>query len=458
MRVIVCGAGQVGLNIARHLATENNEVTVIDRSEALIRRISDALEVRAIVGHAPHPDVLERAGAADCDMIIAVTQTDEVNMVACQVAHSLFDVPTKIARVRAQSYLQPIWASLFSADHMPIDVRISPEVEVARAVRRRMLVPGAFDVIQLGLGRVQAIGTRLGEDCPVLDTPIRQLTALFPDLATVIVAILRGGETIVPTPDDQLLAGDEIYFVADRDHVTRAMAAFGHEEPEAHRVIIVGGGNIGLYLAQEIEAEDEDVTVKLIEKDEERARVAAAALAHTVVVHGDVLDNEILEELNLPHTDMLFTVTDNDEVNVLAALMAKRLGCARTVALVNTVHYQPLVTSLGVDVAVSPRAITVSTILQHLRRGRIRAVHSLREGAGEIIEAEAMDTSRIVGKPLSGVKLDKGIMVGGIVRQDTVIVPRGDTVVRAGDRVILYALPDVVRKVEKLFSVSLEFF
>ncbi|MYF08067.1 MAG: Trk system potassium transporter TrkA, partial [Rhodospirillaceae bacterium] len=292
----------------------------------------------------------------------------------------------------------------------------------------------------------------------VLDTPIRQLTALFPDLATVIVAILRGGETIVPTPDDQLLAGDEIYFVADRDHVTRAMAAFGHEEPEAHRVIIVGGGNIGLYLAQEIEAEDEDVTVKLIEKDEERARVAAAALAHTVVVHGDALDNEILEELNLPHTDMLFTVTDNDEVNVLAALLAKRLGCARTVALVNTVHYQPLVTSLGVDVAVSPRAITVSTILQHLRRGRIRAVHSLREGVGEIIEAEAMDTSRIVGKPLSGVKLDKGIMVGAIVRQDTVIVPRGDTVVRAGDRVILYALPDVVRKVEKLFSVSLEFF
>ena len=214
----------------------------------------------------------------------------------------------------------------------------------------------------------------------------------------------------------------------------------------------------GFFWPRRSRRKDEDVTVKLIEKDEERARVVAAALAHTVVVHGDVLDNEILEELNLPHTDMLFTVTDNDEVNVLAALLAKRLGCARTVALVNTVHYQPLVTSLGVDVAVSPRAITVSTILQHLRRGRIRAVHSLREGAGEIIEAEAMDTSRIVGKPLSGVKLDKGIMVGAIVRQETVIVPRGDTVIQAGDRVILYALPKVVQKVEKLFSVSLEFF
>ena len=458
MQVIVCGAGQVGLNIARHLATENNEVTVVDRSEALIRKISDALDVRAIVGHASHPDVLERAGAKECDMIIAVTQVDEVNMVACQVAHSLFNVPTKIARVRAQSYLQPIWADLFSADHMPIDVRISPEIEVARAVRRRMHVPGAFDAISLGHGRVQVIGTRLNEECPILDTPIRQLSALFPDLATQVVSIIRDGKTIVPSPDDQMLAGDEIYFVADEDHVHRAMAAFGHEEPEAHRVTIVGGGNIGLFLAQEIEQQDEDVTVKLIEMDEERAKFVAASLAHTVVVHGDVLDSEILEELNLGNTDMMITVTNDDEVNVLAALMAKRLGCERTVALVNTVHYQPLVTSLGVDVAVSPRAITVSTILQHLRRGRIRAVHSLREGVGEIIEAEAMDTSSIVGKPLSGVKLDKGIMIGAIVRDDDVIMPRGDTVIAAGDRVILYALPNVVRKVEKLFSVSLEFF
>ncbi|MCY4236774.1 MAG: Trk system potassium transporter TrkA [Rhodospirillaceae bacterium] len=458
MQVIVCGAGQVGLNIARHLATENNEVTVVDRSEALVRKISDALDVRGIVGHASHPDVLERAGARDCEMIIAVTQVDEVNMVACQVAHSLFRVPIKIARVRAQSYLQRDWAGMFSADHMPIDFRISPEIEVARAVRRRMHVPGAFDVISLGQGQVQVIGTRLGNNCPILDTPLRQLSALFPDLATVIVSIIRDGKTIVPKPDDQLLVGDEIYFVADVDHVSRAMAAFGHEEPEAHRVIIVGGGNIGLFLAQEIEEQDEDVTVKLIEIDENRAKVVATSLAHTMVVHGDVLESEILDELNLAHTDMMITVTNDDEVNVLAALMAKRLGCERTVALVNTIHYQPLVTSLGVDVAVSPRAITVSTILQHLRRGRIRAVHSLRDGVGEIIEAKAMDTSSIVGKPLSLMKLDKGIMIGAIIRDETVHMPRGDTVIEAGDRVILYALPSVVRKVDKLFSVSLEFF
>ncbi len=458
MQVIVCGAGQVGLNIARHLATENNEVTVIDQSETLIRRISDALDVRAITGHASYPDVLERAGARDADMIIAVTQVDEVNMVACQIAHSLFNVPLKIARVRAQNYLQPVWADLFTADHMPIDVRISPEIEVARAVRRRLHVPGSFDVIPMVEDKIKVIGTRLNQDCPILDTPIRQLTALFPDLHLIVITIIRNGVAIVPTPDDQMLEGDEIYFVAEESHVARSMAAFGHEEPEAHRIVIVGGGNIGLFLAQEIEEFDDDVSAKLIEMDEERAKQVAAQLSHTVVVHGDVLDNEILEELNIANTDMMITVTNDDEVNVLAALLAKRMGCRRTVALVNTVHYQPLITSLGVDVAVSPRAITVSTILQHLRRGRIRAVRSLREGVGEVIEAEALDTSSIVGKPLKDVKLDKGIIIGAIVRGGEVIIPRGETEIEPRDRVVLFAAPNVIKKVEKLFSVSLEFF
>lgn len=458
MHVIVCGAGQVGLNIARHLATENNEVTVIDQSETLIRRISDALDVRAITGHASYPDVLERAGARAADMIIAVTQVDEVNMVACQIAHSLFDVPVKIARVRAQSYLQPMWADLFTTDHMPIDVRISPEIEVARAVRRRLHVPGSFDVIPMVEDKVKVVGTRLNHDCPILDTPIRQLTALFPDLHLIVITIIRDGVAIVPTPDDQMLEGDEIYFVAEDNHVRRSMAAFGHEEPAAHRIIIVGGGNIGTFLAQEIEEFDSAVSTKLIELDEERAKRVASQLSHTVVVHGDVLDSDILEELNIPNTDMMITVTNDDEVNVLAALLAKRMGCRRTVALVNTVHYQPLITSLGVDVAVSPRAITVSTILQHLRRGRIRAVRSLREGVGEVIEAEALDTSIIVGKPLKDVKLDKGIIIGAVVRDGAVIIPRGDTVIEPHDRVVLFAAPNVIKKVEKLFAVSLEFF
>ena len=458
MQVIVCGAGQVGLTIARHLAAENNRVTVIDKAPELIQKIGESEDFRAIAGFASHPDVLERAGARDADMIVAVTYSDEVNMIACKLAHALFDVPVKIARIRAQSYLDPQWAKLFGHEHMPIDVTISPEIEVARAIRQRLRLPGAFDTISLAGGRVRAIGTRLEANCPIVATPIRQLTALFPDLHLIVVTILREGKTIVPTPDDVLLVGDEVYFIAEETHLARALAAFGHEEPEANRVVIVGGGNIGLYLAQEVESKDPGISVKLVESGKDRARQVAALLSRTTVVQGDVLDTEILDELNLERVDTLITVTNHDEVNVLASLLAKRRGCKRTIALINTLYYQTLINTLGIDAVVSPRAITVSTILQHLRRGRIRAAHSLRDGTGELLEAEALDTSAIAGKRLGEIKLDRGIIIGAIVHGDEVLMPRGDTTIEAKDRVVLFALPDQVRKVEKLFTVGLEFF
>lgn len=460
MQVIVCGAGQVGWNIAQHLSGEQNEVTVIDRSAELIGKINESstMEVRGIVGNASFPDVLEKAGAESSDMIIAVTQVDEVNMIACQVAHSLFRVPTKIARVRAQQYLEPAWANLFSADHLPIDVRISPEIEVARAIRQRLHVPGAFDVISLAEGAIRVIGTRLEPDCPVLDTPMKQIWSLFPDLHLLVISIIRDGKVIIPNEDDQMLAGDEIYFVTRGDQVARAMSALGHEEPEAHRVIIVGGGNIGLFLAQEIEEFDPDVSVKLIELDKQRSEECAVALSHTVVLNGDVLDPDMQDELNIPNTDMLITVTNDDEINVLASLLAKRNGVSRTAALVNTVNYQPLVTTLGVDVAVSPRAITVSTILQHLRRGRIKAVRSLREGIGEVLEAEALETSRLVGKPLGNLSIDRGIVICGIARGDKVLRPEPDLVLEPGDRVAVFAAPEAVKSAEKLLGVSIEYF
>jgi trk system potassium uptake protein TrkA len=458
MQVIVCGAGQVGLTIARHLAAENNRVTVIDKTPELIQKIGESEDFRAIAGFASHPDVLERAGARDADMIVAVTYSDEVNMIACKIAHALFDVPVKIARVRAQSYLDPQWSKLFEHDHMPIDVTISPEIEVARAIRQRLRVPGAFDTLSLAGGRVRAIGTRIEANCPIVNTPLRQLTALFPDLHLIVVTILREGKTIVPTAEDVLLIGDEVYFIAEESHLTRALAAFGHEEPEANRVVIVGAGNIGLYLAQEIEGKDTRISLKLVESGKERARHVAALLGRTTVVQGDVLDSEILDELNLERVDTLITVTNHDEVNVLASLLAKRRGCKRTIALINTLYYQTIVNTLGIDAVVSPRAITVSTILQHLRRGRIRAAHSLRDGAGELLEAEALDTSAIAGKRLEEIKLDRGIIIGAVVRGDEVLMPRGDTVIEAKDRVVLFALPDQVRKVEKLFTVGLEFF
>ncbi len=458
MKVIVCGAGQVGFNIARHLALENNDVTVIDQSPELIRKITDTLDVQGVIGHASHPDVLEKTGAADADMIIAVTYADEVNMMACQVAHSIFDVPTKIARVRHQSYLDPMWANLFSRDNMPIDVIISPEIEVARAVTRRLEVPGAFEMIPLADGKVKLLGVRCDDTCPLVNTPLRQLTQLFPDLNIVIVGLMRGDRPIVPKGDDQMLPGDEVYFVVDSDQLPRAMIAFGHEEPAARRLLIFGGGNIGLFLAQEIENDHPWVNAKVIEVNPERAELVASRLNRTVVLQGDVLDPEILAEANVEATETVVAVTNDDETNILASLLARRYGCQRLITLINKPTYEPLINTLGIDVVVIPRNITVSTILQHVRRGRIHSVHTLREGFGELIEAEALETSPLVGTPLREVNLPPGVLLGAIVRDGKMISPRGDTVVQAKDRIVLFAAEEAIRKVETLFSVQLEYF
>jgi trk system potassium uptake protein TrkA len=458
MKVIVCGAGQVGFNIARYLSAENNDVTVIDSRPDLIRKISDTLDVQYVQGFASHPAVLEQAGAADADMIIAVTHADEVNMVACQVAHSLFNVPTKIARVRNQNYLQPIWSNLFCRDSLPIDVIISPEIEVARAITRRLQVPGAIDVIPLANDKVRLIGVRCSEDCPLVNTPLRQLTVLFPDLNIVVIGIVRHGKAIVPTAEDQMLPGDEVMFVVDTLHVGRAMTAFGHEEPEARRIVIFGGGNIGLFLAQQIEALPSGVTAKVIENDRERAEEIAKLLKNTVVLHGDALDSDILEEASVGSAETVVAVTNVDETNILAGLLAKRQGCQRVMSLVNKTDYSGLMSTLGVDVVISPRAITVSNILQHVRRGRIHAVHSLHEGFGELIEADALETSSLVGKPLKEINLPNGVLLGALVRAGQVISPRGNTVVQVNDRVVLFATTNAVKKVEKMFSVRLEYF
>ncbi len=458
MNIIICGAGQVGYTIARHLALENNAVTVIDRSPELVRRVNDNLDAQGVVGHGSRPDVLKRAGADDADMLIAVTQTDEVNMVACQVAHSLFGVPTRIARIRSQSYLAPEWSSLFARDHLPIDVIISPEIEVANAVTRRLKVPGAFEMIPLVDDKVRLLGVRCEKNCPVVNTPIRQLAQLFPDLNLVVVGLVRNDQPVHVSGDDEMAVGDDVYFVVETEQVARAMAAFGHEEPEARRLLICGGGNIALLLAQHIERDYPWINAKIVESNAERAAVVASMLGRTVVLHGDVLDPEILEEANVDMTDTVVAVTDDDEANILSSMLAKRYGARRAITLLNKGAYEPLISSLGIDVIVSPRNITVSSILQHVRRGRIHSVHTLREGFGELIEAEALETSGLVGVPLKETRLPDGVMVGAIVRDGQVIMPRGKTVIQSNDRVVLFAAPEHVRRVEKLFSVRLEYF
>ena len=457
MKVIICGAGQVGFAIARYLSNENNEVTVIDNRPELLRKIGDTLDVRCVAGFASHPTVLEQAGAGDADMIIAVTAGDEVNMIACQVAHSLFNVTKTIARVRQQSYLQPMWSHLFSRDRLPIDVIISPEIEVARAITRRLQVPGAIEVIPLADDRVRLIGVRCTEETPLVHTPLRQLTVLFPDLNIVVIGIVRKGRAIVPTAEDRMLPGDEVMFVADTRHLARAMAAFGHEEAEARRIVVFGGGNIGLCLAQQIEGLPSGVTAKVVEQDRGKAEEAARSLS-SVVLHGDVLDSAILAEANVAAAETVVAVTNDDETNILSALLAKRMGCGRVMALVNKGDYSTLMSELGVDVVIDPRAITVSKILHHVRRGRIHSVHSLREGFGELIEADALETSPLVGKPLKDIRMPPGVLLGAVVRDGKVINPRGNTVVQVNDRVVLFAPASAIKKVEKMFSVSLEYF
>ncbi len=458
MKIIVCGAGQVGYNIAHHLALEAHDVTVVDMSEELIQRISNSIDVHGIVGLASHPDVLEKAGINDTDLIIAVTQSDEVNMVACQVAHSLFDVPKKIARIRQQSYLDPVWANLFSADHMPIDVIISPEIEVARSVTRRLEVPGAFEMIPLVDNRIKLLGVRCSQKCPLVNTALRQLTQLFPDLNIVIIGIIRNNVSIIPDGNDQMLHGDEVYFVVDSNQIERAMAAFGYEEQEARKLVIFGGGNIGLFLAKELEENYHWVQTKIIESNPERAKHLTGILEHTLVLQGNVLEQEILDEANISSTQTAVAVTNDDETNILASLLSKRFGCHRTIALINKTAYEPLKNSLNIDVVVSPKNITASKILQHVRRGRIHSVHTLHADFGELIEAEALDTSSLVGTSLRESNLPEGVLIGAIVRDNKMICPNGDTVIEADDRVVLFAAAKAIKKVESLFSVQLEYF
>lgn len=458
MKVVICGAGQVGFGIAERLAGEGNDVTVIDSSPALIQRIRETLDVRAYVGHGAHPDVLQQAGVADADMLIAVTLYDEVNMVACQVAHSIFDVPTKIARIRAQSYLKSHWQNLFSRQHMPIDVIISPEVEVGEMLLRRLQVPGSDDTVMFADGKIAVVGIHCDEDCPVVETPLRQLSELFPNLETVVVGIVRGDSLFVPQSDDSMLVGDVVYVAVSQDQIRRALGIFGHDETQANRVVIAGGGNIGLYVANAIETTQARAKVKIIEGRKDRAITVAERLQRTVVLNGSALDENLLIEADTGKADIMVSLTNSDEVNVLACVMAKQLGCKRTMALLNNKGYPDLTRSLGIDAHINPRQVTISKILQHVRRGRIRGVHSVQNGKAEVIEAEALETSSLIGQHLRDISFDDGIRIGAIYRNKQVVIPNGDTKIQAKDRIIIFAEASRVKRVEQMFRVSIDFF
>ena len=458
MKIIICGAGQVGASIAQHLASEDNDVTVIDCDEDLIEKIRDTLDVTTINGHASHPSVLERAGASEADMIIAVTRHDEVNMIACQIAHSLFNVPMKIARIRNQNYLDPTWSDLYRAEHLPIDVIISPEREVARAIIRRLHEPGAIDMIPFADGRLKVIEVRCLLDCPLLGLPLSLVMKRAEKLKMSIIGVIQKEKFQLPRQEMVLNAGDDVYFVADNTDVKAALELFGHEEREARRVIILGGGNIGLFVAQELERDDHGTKVKVIEANKRRAEEIVGKLSRTVVINGSGLDKDILLEAHADITETFIAVTNDDEVNILGALLAKRYGAKRDITLVNNNSYVPLLPNLGIEITINPRETTISSILQHVRRGKIRAVHTIRDGLAEIIEAEAMETSPIIGKSIEMLELPDGVLVGAILRGNDVIIPDEQTIIHEHDRLVILSISERVRRVEKILSVSLDFF
>ena len=451
MRVMVCGAGLVGQNIARQLAEEAHDVTVVDRSEALLRDISSTMEVRTYVGQSTHPEVLEEAGAGDAEILIAVTNQDEINMVTCQLAHTLFNVPHKIARVRHQSLSTTYWNRLFAQQQIPIDVVISPDLEVGNAVLRRLSVPGAFDAMDFVDGKICLAGVIAGEDCPVINLPISQLRTTFPGLRATITGIVRKGNMFVPDQFSLIERDDEIYFAADARDLNRILAVFGHQEKEASRVLIAGAGKIGLYVANEL-MNRHHVQFTFIDADRDHAVNAADKFQDAIILHGNMLDAALLREGGIQEAETFVALTGDDEGNILSSVVAKQEGCKKVICLYNNASYRNVMRSLDIDAYISPRALTVSTILRHVRRGRIAALHSIHDGAAEAIEVEAVAASRLVGRPLGELNIPKGVIFGSIWRRDSFIIPDDSTEVQAGDHVVIFALAGQIQEIEPLFQ------
>ncbi len=454
MKVIVCGAGQVGTTIARHLATEGVNVTVIDSDKEQVRRVDESHDVRGVVGHASHPATLRKAGARDADMLIAVTRSDEVNMVACQVAYSLFGVKRRIARLRHSGYLEQDTSGLYAAEHMPIDIIISPEIEIAKGISRRLRTPGAFDMVQMAQGLVVLLGIHAGDSrSAIVDERVGDIARNSEFEGMSIVALVRKGRCFVPDDQDRITPGDDVYVIVRDDRVDEVMAAFGHRERVGRRLIIVGAGNVGLHLAKKVRAASPNTDIKIIERDLERAEYVAGELGSSVVVlHGDALDHALLEEAQTGLAETIVTVTNDDETNIFTSVLAKQAGCKRAITLVNKRSYEAFMPTLGINSVVSPSAVTISTVLRHVRRGPISALYTLREDFGEVVEAEITEESRLLRRPLDQLGLPQGMKIGAVIREGEVIIPKPDMQLQVGDRVVALVTYSYIRLAEALLG------
>ena len=457
MKIIILGAGQVGGSLAAELASEANDITVIDTDAIRLRELGDRLDIRTVVGRGSFPTVLRQAGADDADMLIAVTSSDETNMIACQVAYTLFRTPTKIARIRESAYLTR--GGLFHNEAVPIDVLISPEQAVTTYVKRLIETPGALQVLDFAEGKVQLVAVRAFYGGPLVGQELRFLRQHMPGVDTRVAAIFRKDRPILPQGDTVIEADDEVFFIAATPDIRAVMSELRRLEKNHKRVVIAGGGNIGERLAEAIETRYQ---VKIIEMNKGRADYLSQNLDRTVVLHGHASDRELLIEENIEEADIFCAVTNDDEANIMSAMLAKRLGARKVMALINNPAYVDLVQGGEIDIAISPSQATIGTLLAHVRRGDIVNVYSLRRGAAEAIEAVAHGdarSSKVVGKAIRDIDLPPGTTIGAIVRNEEVLIAHDSTVIESDDHVILFVIDKKhIRDVERLFQVGLTFF
>lgn len=456
MKIIILGAGQVGSSLAENLTSEANDITVIDKNEETLHGLQDRLDLRTITGHASHPDILRAAGADDADMLIAVTDSDETNMIACQVAYTIFHTPTKIARVRALGYLSH--QQLFQQEALPVDVLISPEQLITDYIESLITHPGALQVLDFADKKVQLVGVRAYYGGPLVGHELSTIKKHMPNVETRVAAIYRRDRAITPQGNTVIEADDEVFFVAAPKCIRDMISELRRLDKPYKSIVIVGGGNIGKRLALALE---NDYQVKLIENNPIRAHELAKDLDKTIVLHGDASDGNLLSEENIDTTDIFCTVTNDEEANILSAMLAKSLGARKVMALINRTAYVDLIQGGEIDIAISPQQSTISSLLAHVRRGDVVKVHSLRRGAAEAIEAIAhgdTTTSKVVGRQIDELKLPYGTTIGAIVRGKQVIIAHHNTVIEPEDHVILFLIDKkYISDVEKLFQVGITF-
>ena len=454
MNIIICGAGMVGFSISKQLQAQGHSVTVIDQSSEDIKKINETQDVKGIVGRATLPSVLENAGAKDTDMIIAVTKNDEINMIVCQIASSLFNISKKIARIRSQEFLEGKWSKLYSKSNIPIDVIISPEREVAKSLYRKLEAPGALDNVPFVKDKVKLLEILIEKKCPIANIPLKDLTKKFPEFKAYVFGAERKESFVFFKKNDQMKVGDKVYVVVSTDQINKLLSVFGHDEKVAQKILIIGGGNIGLHLAKLLES-TEGLRVKIIEKDKIRAEQLASELSSSIVICGDPLDEKILKESNIEEIETVFALTDDDEDNIMSCVLAEKYKPSkRTIAIINKQNYNLLQESLKIDDLVDPRMATVSTIMKHVHMGTIDTVYSLLDGQYEFLEAKILESSDLVSKSIKDSNLPEEVRIGAIVRKDKVMMPSSKFIFEKDDIVIVLSKREQLKDVEDIFRIT----